>query len=432
MIFLLNLLTILTKSNNIIKLNKNHIYHDHETYLKIYDKEYIYVNDYNLNSINRYHIDKIHKNIKVKMNGIIKKKGSNCRSFYNWGLDRLYEKDLNINCKKINNYVFNDDIYTYVLDTGIDTKHFLLKNVEWGTNCISNDNKCGIGNGVKNDDNGHGTHVAGIISGLGTGVLQNSKVISVKVLNKDGNGSLFDVFKGLNWVKEHIKKNNKKGIINLSLGSIGTDLFSEIIEDLYNDNILIVSAAGNENIDSCLTSPASAPKSITVASSNKYDNLSSFSNYGDCVDIIAPGENIMSSSNDNGMSIASGTSMSAPHVVGTLALIWSYNLHLNNKEVEEYLFNIVSKNKIKNLNKNTINNLLYSKIHYSKNLKYYTYFIYMEGIKFTHTYFLNIYLFYILSFFIIILIIYFIIRIKSCFCGPRIEVREITEPEQEV
>lgn len=201
-----------------------------------------------------------------------------------------------------------------VLDTGIDYTHPDLKlNVKGGVNTI---------NSFKDysDDNGHGTHVAGIIAGINNeigivGVGPQIYLYGVKVLNRNGSGYLSDIIEGLDW-----SINNKMQVINMSLGTTSNIIsFQEAIIRTYQSGITIVASAGND-YGGAVNYPAEYSETIAVTASDQNNRIASFSSVGPEVDLIAPGVSINSTYKGGGYKVLSGTSMSCPHVTGSAAL----------------------------------------------------------------------------------------------------------------
>ncbi|MEO6083920.1 MAG: S8 family peptidase [Umezawaea sp.] len=204
----------------------------------------------------------------------------------------------------------------YVVDTGIFTAHqdFGGRAV-WGTNTA--------GDGKDEDCHGHGTHVAGTIGGTDYGVAKGVQLVAVKVLDCEGSGTSEGVAARL----DRVVANHVSGpaVVNMSLGGDAPD---QVIEDatrrVIADGVVTAVAAGNDDGDACLHSPARTPEAITVASVGQFtDTRSSFSNYGSCVDLFAPGEYIWSAGtgSDTDFALLSGTSMATPHVSGAAALL---------------------------------------------------------------------------------------------------------------
>ena len=237
-----------------------------------------------------------------------------------WGLDRIDQAQTALD----NKYNYPDSagqgVRAYVVDTGVQ-----LDNPEFTGRTLPGFDATGSGN-TTTDCHGHATHVAGTIAGTKFGVAKKATIVSVKVLNCAGSGTITGVISGLDW----IAANHPQGVpavVNMSIGGGNVAALTAAVEKLNSMGILNVVAAGNDNNDACLYSPASAPSAITVGSSDIRDARSSFSNYGNCVDVFAPGSNIISAraSDPNGSAQMSGTSMATPHVSGLAALYLGQN-----------------------------------------------------------------------------------------------------------
>ncbi|ADY27365.1 Aqualysin 1 (plasmid) [Deinococcus proteolyticus MRP] len=233
-----------------------------------------------------------------------------------WGLDRVDQRTLPLN----GTYVYNtnaSNVTSYIIDTGILTTHndFGGRAV-WGTNQT--------GDGRNTDCNGHGTHVAGTVGGSTYGVAKATRLVAVKVLGCDGSGSNSGVIAGINWAAS-----NRSGpaVANMSLGGGASQATDDAVSGAVNRGLTMVVAAGNENQNACNVSPARAPLAITVGATTRSDARSSFSNYGSCVDINAPGSDITSAwyTGNSATNTISGTSMASPHVAGGAALVLSTN-----------------------------------------------------------------------------------------------------------
>lgn len=204
-----------------------------------------------------------------------------------------------------------------VVDTGIQSGHPDLKPVVLGLNA-TNPGK------TAEDDNGHGTHVAGTIGARNNdvgvvGVAPEAVLVAVKVLNKQGSGFYSWIIAGLDWASDPTKGNAK--VINLSLGgSSGSTALHDAIKRSVNNGVVVCAAAGNSNTTSP-SYPAFYPETIAVAASDSNDNRAYFSNYGDWVDIAAPGLNIPSTWIKSTYKTISGTSMATPHVCGSAAAL---------------------------------------------------------------------------------------------------------------
>lgn len=204
-----------------------------------------------------------------------------------------------------------------VLDTGIDTSHPDLKdNIKGGINTITAPTRY-------SDDNGHGTHVAGIIAALDNtigviGVGPGIALYAVKVLDSRGSGYISDVIEGLDWA---IK--NGMQVVNMSLGSSAGNLsFSAAINKVYAAGIVQVAAAGNNGPgDNTVSYPAKYPEVIAVSATDSNDDIAYFSSRGPEIDLAAPGVGIFSTYKGSSYKLMSGTSMAAPHVAGAAALV---------------------------------------------------------------------------------------------------------------
>lgn len=199
-----------------------------------------------------------------------------------------------------------------VLDTGIDYKHPDLDD-----NCYGGVNVINPRKSYK-DDNGHGTHVAGIIAAenneIGVvGVAPDASLYGVKALDRNGSGWLSDIIAGLEWCV-----NNEMDIVNMSLGSNSDIQAFHDACDAASTKVILVAAAGNDG--GAVDYPAAYNSVIAVSAMNISDGLAYFSSYGPEIEIAAPGVNILSTYKGGGYETHSGTSMAAPHVAGTLAL----------------------------------------------------------------------------------------------------------------
>lgn len=214
----------------------------------------------------------------------------------------------------IHNYSYKGtNIKVAVLDTGVDTSHSDL-NLAGGYNFIDN-------NSNYNDDNGHGTHVAGIIAALDNqfgvvGVAPKADLFALKFLDQNGEGTTADLAKAIDWSIE-----NKMDILNMSFGYSGYDpVINELIRIAYQNGILIVGAAGNEGINS-ISYPANLSSVIAVGAINEQKEKAPFSNYGNQLEVVAPGVNIYSTYKNNSYAYLDGTSMASAYVSGYLALL---------------------------------------------------------------------------------------------------------------
>jgi subtilisin family serine protease len=234
-----------------------------------------------------------------------------------WGLDRIDQRALPLNKKYSYPAVAGAGVTAYVVDTGLaanDTD--LTGRVGTGTTFVSD------GRGTV-DCNGHGTHVAGTIAGTTYGVAKQATIVPVRVLDCSGNGTWSGVIAGLDWVvADHAA--TAPAVANMSLGGGVSATVDAAVQRVITDGVTVAVAAGNSSTNACNTSPARVAGALTVGATDSSDRRASFSNYGSCLDLFAPGVAITSDWL-TGTNTISGTSMATPHVAGAAAVLLSRN-----------------------------------------------------------------------------------------------------------
>ncbi|HYV10533.1 MAG TPA: S8 family peptidase [Pyrinomonadaceae bacterium] len=267
-----------------------------------------------------------------------------------WGLDRIDQRNRPTN----GTYVFNHTgagVFAYVIDTGIRTTH-----TQFGGRAANVFDAFG-GSGA--DCNGHGTHVSGTIGGSTYGVAKSVNLRGVRVLDCNGSGSTSGVIAGVDFVRTN---HSNPAVANMSLGGGASSSLDTAVNNLSNSGVAIAVAAGNSNANACNSSPARAANAITVGSTTSTDARSSFSNFGTCLDLFAPGSSILSSwfSSDTATATLSGTSMASPHVAGVAALYKQVNPSASSTTVRNAIVNGATTNVVTNAGTGSPNRLLYS------------------------------------------------------------------------
>lgn len=272
-----------------------------------------------------------------------------------WGLARLSSPGkLPANGQ---NLVYNFDpnagngVDVFVVDSGINAPHVEFQgHAVWGANFI--------GGSPNTDEHGHGSHVAGTIGSRAFGVAKNALLVAVKVLDAQNRGQTSGFIAGIDWAVKN-KRAGRGCVINLSLGGPRVDAFNAAVRAAWNAGCVVVAAAGNDNVDACNISPASEPTIITVGATNIQDARAGFSNWGQCLDVFAPGENIVSTWNQgNNINNLSGTSMAAPHVSGLAAWIMTRTGNTSPAYIAQSILNLSKRNVLANVGNGSPNVLV--------------------------------------------------------------------------
>ena len=269
----------------------------------------------------------------------------------NWGLDRIDQRNLPLS----NSYTYNRTgagVHFYGIDTGINLTHTdLAGRVGNGFDAVTT-------GGNANDCAGHGTHTATTAAGTAFGVAKAATVHPVRVLDCGGSGTTAGVIAGIDWVTAN---HQSPAVANMSLGGgVSTSLDNAVAASVASGVVYAVSA-GNNNTNACNQSPAREPSAITVAASNKTDKRASFSNFGTCVDIFAPGVNITAGwiGSNTATQTISGTSMSSPHVAGVALLYLEANPNATPAQVASAITSNATTGKIGSPGTGSPNKLLY-------------------------------------------------------------------------
>jgi len=272
-----------------------------------------------------------------------------------WNLDRISETLLDLD----GFYYYKDQagagVTIYIIDTGI-----FIDNEDFGTPSRASWGFAMDRNMV--DGNGHGTHVASSAAGVTYGVAKQASLVAVKVLDANGSGTTAGVIDGVNWATSNHRSKGGASVANMSLGGGASPSLVSAVESSIAAGITYAVAAGNDNANACNYSPANSPNAITAGATTSTDTRASFSNWGTCVDIFAPGNTITAAwiGARNAVRTISGTSMASPHIAGAAAIVLSVNPSWGPQRVKDDLLFGATNGVLTNIGTNSPNRLLHS------------------------------------------------------------------------
>jgi aqualysin 1 len=230
-----------------------------------------------------------------------------------WNLDRLDQRALPLDTT-FSYGVTGAGVTVYVVDTGIRSTH-----AEFGGRVRPGFTVFTDAYGTE-DCHGHGTHVAGTVGGATYGVARDVALVPVRVMSCSGSGSVSSIIAGLDWIAAH---RSGPTVVNMSLGGGASNALDTAVRNLIAGGVTVAVAAGNANADACSYSPARVGEAITTGATTSSDARASYSNYGACVNVFAPGSSVRAATNtsDTSSGTKSGTSMASPHAAGVAALL---------------------------------------------------------------------------------------------------------------
>ncbi|GAB2941083.1 hypothetical protein GCM10027280_31930 [Micromonospora polyrhachis] len=270
-----------------------------------------------------------------------------------WGLDRIDQHNLPLSATY--NYTSTGSgVTAYIIDTGIHISH-----TDFGGRAIHGYDA--VDNSLPAADcNGHGTHVAGTVGGTRYGVAKQVRLVGVRVLNCSGSGTNAGVIAGVNWVTSNHGA-GQPAVANMSLGGGLNTSLNNAVANSIRDGVSYAVAAGNSNANACNYSPASVATALTVGATQSNDARASFSNWGTCLDLFAPGVSVLSAwyTSNTATNTISGTSMAAPHVAGAAARVLQNNPSWSPAQVHSHLVNTATPGVVTNPGTGSPNRLLY-------------------------------------------------------------------------
>jgi aqualysin 1 len=271
-----------------------------------------------------------------------------------WGIDRVDQRNRPLDNKYSYNFT-GLGVRAYVIDSGIDYNHPQFEGRAFNSKDYVNDGET--------DCNSHGTHVAGTIGSRTYGIAKQVGLYSVRVFPCSGGASYTTIIAAVDHVTaEKISNSGIPMVANMSLGGGVSSSLNNAVTNSINKGVVYAVSAGNSNANACNYSPASTPAALTVGSTTSSDARSSFSNYGTCVDLFAPGSSILSTVPGGGTGTKSGTSMSAPHVAGVAALVLQANPTASAAQINQAIVDNATSGVLSSIGTGSPNKLLYSLI----------------------------------------------------------------------
>jgi subtilisin family serine protease len=273
-----------------------------------------------------------------------------------WGLDRIDQRDLPLSGTAVSSPArAGEGVWAYIVDSGIRSTHS-----EFAGRVAPGMTRINDGLGTEDCD-GHGTHVAGTVAGATYGVAPQATLIPLRVFGCPATGNTSDLIAAMDWAVAHHPA-GQPAVMNLSLSAGASTFLIDPVNRVVADGIVVVAAAGNDGKDACSTYPAAAPNAISVGATTSTDAKPSWSNFGPCLDLFAPGSGIISAyyTGDTTTRNLSGTSMAAPHVAGAIALLVGADPTLTPAAARAALNAATTPNKVTSAGTGSPNRLLYT------------------------------------------------------------------------
>lgn len=253
-----------------------------------------------------------------------------------WGIDRIDQRYLTLD-GKLNAPRGGAGVTAYILDTGTIATSNEFDNASGQTRLRMGYNPF-RDNFDSADCHGHGSHVAGTVGGSTYGVAKDVNLVALRVMECGEVKTVANIVEGMEWVMDDVAAHQGPAVVNMSLSDPdGSVVWDNATQAMIDAGITVVVAAGNNFYDACINSPARLSDAITVGATDQYDHYNNLSNYGQCVDILAPGTSITSIDENGQPWTISGTSMAAPHVTGAAALVLERHPDFNHHQVKQYL-----------------------------------------------------------------------------------------------